>query len=173
MENSDKITIDELKVFLGTGLKISYPGQKVVGRKEIDGFLGPVMAAKLEDVLKVGEIRYIKFTKSSIWMGIGQSLHNCKSFDIGDNFKPIVRPCSHLTKEIDVDGERFVPSKILYPMFGDEEAEYMAGQLVSNLDPGTWPLNMANQLARWGFDIFNWLNRTGPDGQPLAVEMDG
>lgn len=171
---SDRITIDELKVFVGTGLEISYQGQKVVGEEKIDGFLGPVMAAKLEDADKVGKIVYLKFTKASTWVGIGQSLYNCKNFYVGDGFKPIVRPWSHLTKEIEVDGERFVPLDQMTDLSLHDpmiDWEFVIERFIKTVVNGKAGMKRCLELASWNFDIFGWLNRTGEDGKPLAVEM--
>lgn len=161
---ADKITVDELKIFVGTGLKI----------KDTHKDLRPTLWSVSEDAFEIAED------------GDGWPI----SFIGGTTFKPIVRPWSHLTKEIEVDGERFIPMFELYGS-GDNDIEdgnftfedvfpsqtvmvYVdrSRVMVVQHDARFLRFNDATRLAAWGFDIFNWLNRTGKDGKPLAIEME-
>ena len=92
-------------------------------------------------------------------------LYSCS----GNNLKPILRPLSDLTKEIEVYGEKFVPSKILFP-----DDEFMT-ELEDDVDIFTnrrdrldlcYPLDFWQKLYQWHFDIHS-LVKSG-----LAVDIN-
>lgn len=71
--------------------------------------------------------------------------------------KPILHPLSDLTKEIEVDGEKFVPAKIVEEKFierfkvksiGDGWADNLTEYLRS------YPYGMIELLIKWHFDVF-------------------
>lgn len=140
----DKITIDELKMFLGTGLS---------------GFVDDDVCL-LSSLTEMGHIVVSRY-----------------DFDLdfrAENFRPCVRPWSHLTREIEHNGESIVPiefftSQKLHP---DEIAPVIEA-LKKQVVLGKASYDKTMLYASMLFDIFNWLNRTGDDGQPLAVEMEG
>jgi len=131
----DQIKIEELKLFVGTGLKVLYRDKK---EHELTGISGGLA------VLGKGE--------------------NWFYADL-TNIKPIFRPWSHLNKEIEHNGEKFTPW-VRRACWGALEPEFF------DADKDDLGFEEALELASWHFDIFNWLNRTGPDGEPLAVEME-
>lgn len=76
------------------------------------------------------------------------------------DFKPILRPLSDLTKEIEHNGERFVPRSNLFKIaeFNSPKMDY------KNILES--PFYLVDQLFQWHFDIFNLI----PEG--LAVDYN-
>lgn len=156
-----QITIDELKVFVGMGLKMTY----VTG-----GILCSVGVKRLTGVNSNGRLTRIIFNDDT-------------HASVPNNWNPLVRPWSHLTKEIEVDGERFVPierifgcesCRCTYGTHNDRWTTLIVGEdVIGSVDHSVnaipWKGILA--LASWHFDIFNWLYRTGEDGEPLAIEL--
>jgi hypothetical protein len=137
---NDKITVEELKMFVGTGLEFEVDEVNV-----------------LEAVL-VTTCDGHEYTAVS---GMG-SCQESNEFQISCII-PIVRQLSQLTKEIEVDGERFVPIEKIMPTsesknFGWMSDPYMKG-LLHSAEIGCLPMNIANKLSSWHFDIFNWIGR--------------
>lgn len=84
--------------------------------------------------------------------------------DNGMRFKPILHPLSDLTKEIEHNGEKFIPITKLNELFGYKEirmVHYINSGLGWQLDPSHSPSaisfgNMINpilKLVEWHFDI--------------------
>ncbi len=147
---SDKITIDQLKIFVGTGLKIN--SHKYIC--DID-----------ECVIDCCGLMFD-------YRGDYDSCY--KDIDLSIN-KPIVRPWSHLTKEIEHNGERFVPILKLLNLNtttrGDDLCKFAAKKTLERVNNKSISYSELSELSYWHFDVFNWLSRTGEDGQPLAIEM--
>ena len=61
------------------------------------------------------------------------------------NVKPICRPLSDLTKQIDHKGEKFIPNDMLLEYYGDRISKNLPIQLNS--------FNLVMQLISWHFDI--------------------
>jgi hypothetical protein len=80
---------------------------------------------------------------------------------LGSN-KPILRPLSDLTKEIEVNGERFVPKDILFR--GDKSWVHFKRAMIKNAIHCE-PYYIVEQLLEWHFDVFNLI----PNG--LAEEL--
>src|SRR5690606_13632168 len=75
--------------------------------------------------------------------------------------KPLLRPLSDLTKEIEHNGEKFVPSELLNFDFSD----------LSQLDYEYIPYNLATFLLEHHFDIFGLIeNGLAIDINTLCVE---
>tara|TARA_R110000803_G_scaffold10007_5_gene31097 strand:+ start:1555 stop:1962 length:408 start_codon:yes stop_codon:yes gene_type:complete len=79
-----------------------------------------------------------------------------------DNYKPILRPLSDLTKEIEVDGNKFIPY----------EDDYLSDAICSyeNLDllceyngdisnDSTIPYPIMSLLFQWHFDVFGLIEK--------------
>jgi hypothetical protein len=83
--------------------------------------LSPYLPYKLEVKIFDDRIKVMNATNSSstYWVGIGA----CVKWS--ENCKPILRPLSDLTKEIEYNGEKFVPiieiAKKFYPRYNDFE----------------------------------------------------
>jgi hypothetical protein len=88
------------------------------------------------------------------------------------DFKPLLHPLSDLTKEIDHNGERFVP--VEWFEIGDdggESLEYTHGniKLIKTLkfiaeynihnDINYLPYGVVQKLHEWHFDVFNWIEK--------------
>lgn len=130
----DKITIDELKLYLGTGLKF-----------------------KRRD--RVYTMRGIEQQELSFDLILTES-HKAEINEI----KPLVRPLSQLAEEIKVDGKRFVPSiELAWSLYRGVPMD----ELIEPLR-----FTEALLLASWHFDVFGWLQRTGPDGESLAEVLE-
>ena len=97
------------------------------------------------------------------------------TFGLND-IKPIVRPLSDLTKEIEHDGKKFVPIDELAEWLYGEEPESFGkkedarswidfnlggSQIVGNL-----PFKLVRKLIKWHFDIHNWI------GDGLAISNE-
>lgn len=68
--------------------------------------------------------------------------------------KPVLRPLSDLTKEIEVNGQKFVPSKEYHYLRFDEISNYKGGS--STL--GFIQAREQDILLEWHFDIFGLID---------------
>jgi hypothetical protein len=105
---------------------------------------------------------------SKNWIGITATIQRQ-----GENCKPILRPLSDLTKEIEVGGERFVPIKefmILYggcttekgkPIF---ESDFITNIMYSYY--GSLSYGVIEKLFEWHFDVFGLIE------QGLAININ-
>jgi len=73
------------------------------------------------------------------------------------NFKPILRPLSDLTKEIEHNGVKFVTKDFIHYTYPSE----MIG-----LNPATWSYRVLIKLFELHFDIFNLIP------QNLAIDIN-
>jgi hypothetical protein len=87
-----------------------------------------------------------------------------KEVFINSSYKPILRPLSDLTKEIEVNGERFVPIV---------ELSYYANEQTNKGKVGlewgivnTFPYLDIQKLLSWHFDIYNLIE------QGLAIDIN-
>lgn len=91
----------------------------------------------------------------------GREILSIKGYSFGDiihqygvspivNIKPILRPLSDLTKEIEHNGEIFIPSVTLRLSYPTE----MIG-----LNPATWSFRVVLKLIEWRFDIANLIKK--------------
>ena len=107
---------------------------------------------------------------SSNMLGKGIESRNIDTF-LNDEFKLILRPLSDLTKEIEVNGERFVPIEYLYKNL-DCDAEYdfiwaIEDDISSVSDKIIFaPYSIVEKLFEWHFDT-NGLIEKG-----LAVDFN-
>ena len=67
------------------------------------------------------------------------------------DIKPILRPLSDLTKEIEHDGRRFVPANIM----GYEKGQYYLMRKPTNYNMS---YNNVTQLLEWHFDVFGLID---------------
>ena len=78
-----------------------------------------------------------------------------------DQFQPILRPLSDLTKEIEVNGERFVPNEWLSEnMPNTPNFRYMLNSS-HNFDLSETIIEwcVMNKLIKWHFDVFGLIKR--------------
>lgn len=132
MEN--KLTIAHLAPYLPYGLKMRF--ENITGREiTLTGIHGgDGFAARISD----GRYGY--------WLD-------------GCGFKPVLRPLSQLTQEIEHNGGRFVPYKKLGWESGDMLISCVKSKTKKDL-----PYRDAVKLFEWGFDVFSLI----PQG--LAIE---
>lgn len=79
-----------------------------------------------------------------------------------DQFKPILRPLSDLTKEIEIDGKKFVPMDELGKLFDMNVVEYCF--ISQNLDrhkliQKSIGYSVAEKLFEWHFDVFGLIDQ--------------
>lgn len=70
-----------------------------------------------------------------------------------DNYKPILRPLSYLTKEITIDGETFIPIEVLEKL-SSQETQLLHLELRKTTGKITIPITLLQMLLKWHFDIF-------------------
>ena len=96
-------------------------------------------------------------------------VRDCYSF-IAYNIKPLLRPLSSLTEEIEHNGERFVPKDKIHNYTKVDEN----GTLYVLVDGTQWQSNP----LRWGYETVNWLislhfDVFGLIDRGLALPIDG
>lgn len=81
----------------------------------------------------------------------GEGLESRDIYSCLDNqYKPILRPLSDLTKEIEHNGDRFVPSKALSCWDLDG---------ISLIDIPHIPVNLYELFLKWHFDVFGLIDK--------------
>ena len=80
-----------------------------------------------------------------------------ENFTTIENVKPILRPLSDLTKEIEFDNEKFTPSKDKY--WGMNSFQYHINQFENWESPSAYlnsraPYGLLLVLIKWHFDVF-------------------
>lgn len=87
------------------------------------------------------------------------------------NIKPILRPLSDLTKEIEIDREKFVPIEIFdfgddnsnnkIPDYGLKNYDYLLAVSEHNLtyDINFLPFGVVEFLFKWHFDVFGLIEK--------------
>src|SRR6478736_9984112 len=70
-------------------------------------------------------------------------------------FKPILRPLSDLTKEIEVNGEKFVPLDELWKYHNFSAMRW--GDIET--DPTRYPYTIVEKLLEWHFDIHGLIEK--------------
>jgi hypothetical protein len=94
-----------------------------------------------------------------------------------DSIKPILRPLSDLTKEIEINGEKFVPlvelARIQYPQFGlknkfwyEDYPNFCSVCDYTAMNTRVWKKSIGHnefrfiqKLYQWHFDIFGLIDR--------------
>lgn len=80
--------------------------------------------------------------------------------------KPILRPLSDLTEEIEVNGEKFVPRNkmgLIHDVSGNNILNYRTGERIDIL---SLPYYQIQYLFKWHFDVFGLI----PQG--LAIDIN-
>ena len=95
----------------------------------------------------------------------GYSMQTKKADEfLAAGFKPLLRPLSDLTKEIEHNGEKFVPLKEInyfYRMLeSQEQADEIADRMIGNSIPdGTLDYHLMVKLFEWHFDVFGLIEQ--------------
>lgn len=86
--------------------------------------------------------------------------------------KPILRPLLDLTKEIEVNGDKFVPVEKMKRMFGGHNIYLGFGGVVLSLNGASgiaitdYPLKFNSLLFEWHFDVFGLIEND------LAIDIN-
>jgi hypothetical protein len=95
------------------------------------------------------------------WMGEFKFEYGSKHIPV-QSIKPILRPLSDLTKEIEVNGEKFVPvEKLGFPNTKKVEDSFL--HVIGSLHV---PYSEMQKLIEWHFDIHNLINNN------LAIDIN-
>ena len=82
-------------------------------------------------------------------------------------YKPILRPLSDLTKEIEVNGEKFVPIERFYEFIDNVDfLDQMLEDINSNNSIANWQYDVVNKLLEWHFDVFGLIE------QKIAIDIN-
>ncbi len=141
------LTIRELAPYLPYGLKVLQPDGRTI--LELEGIVGNLMVFQ--------EVGSPHLTYGSI----------------GGTNRPLLRPLSSLTKEIKVNGERFVPIYKLGEVamqklpegFTDERLAMEWVSISIYMHYEEWQYWLMQQLLEWHFDVFGLIERS------LAIEI--
>lgn len=93
-----------------------------------------------------------------------KNCHRCLTF-AKETEKLILRPLSDLTKEIEVNGEKFIPESTLFRLFGDMTQFQILEKGFYSLNYGYYlkieqlPHNIVSQLLEWHFDIYGLIEK--------------
>lgn len=137
----NKLTLEHLAPYLPYGLKVQFD------YKRIDKIIEK----------RIATINLI----DSVWDRCNIN-NGSISYDLiyFDEIKPILRPLSDLTKEIEVNGEKFVPIEVLKHRY-----DFIYSSLNKyNLDK--WEFRVIQKLFQWHFDVFGLIP------QNLAIDFN-
>lgn len=81
--------------------------------------------------------------------------------------KPLLRPLSQLTKEIEHDGKRFVPALVLFPVSEDDEENFLIygtvidywKMAIKNIKKHTIDYADMVKLQSWHFDVYGLIDQ--------------
>ena len=119
-----------------------------------------------------GNLKYIDYITSISLIDECISFDKSQDWYYGEgedeiNIKPIFRPLSNLTKEIEINGKIFVPAKVLWSVEAKEEEDFD----VYGIIPEYWKNNMKlnpikyynyrdmERLFKWHFDVFGLIEK--------------
>lgn len=121
-----KLELKHIAPYLPYGLKVLRPDKKTI--LEIKGVNGNLI--------------------------IFERIGNLSQYGDLSNSKPILRPLSDLTKEIDVDGERFVPIEKIKHWSFEGYTKLIHGKIDNSITAFHW-----NKLCEWHFDVFGLVEK--------------
>ena len=105
-----------------------------------------------------GTLLIEKLSKRRVWLSNGGSVHLWQEQYI-DKIKPVLRPLSLLSKEIEHNGETFVPCE---QFSYDIECMLREG----DIDTGCQPYSVTQKLIEWHFDVFGLIE------QNLSIDIN-
>ncbi len=174
-----QLELKHLAPYLPYGLKCEYEGiingseiskQRREFQKENEPFTNWEYYEPIKEIkgFKIAPLKTIHIYKKYWVATCGIYNGGRKSFYNGKGIKPILRPLSDLTKEIDVNGEKFVPIK-KFQLVKDEEGiwcdEFSADYAES--PTAKVPITEMNLwLFEYRFDVFNLIS------QGLAIDIN-
>lgn len=108
--------------------------------------------------------------KNEIYIGDEDSIN---SFVLDDETFPILRPLSDLTKEIEVNGKKFIPAEILFSVENDELQDFKDfGKIPEywkdaiKIKPKWYDYYQVEFLFEWHFDVFGLIENK------LAIDIN-
>lgn len=141
--------------------------------------LSPYLPYKLKVKTKIGNLILCQLNNSTKWNAWFYFCRNSKNKNQLYNFNnlknadgigrgfllkeitPILRPISDIEKEIEVNGEIFIPLEKLESMFGD------CTKLTDTMLVGSFvPFGIVQKLFEWHFDVFNLIEND------LAIDIN-
>lgn len=138
--NKENLTLEHLAKHLPFGLKVLYTHTKNIGQ--------------ISNIYTIGEGHDNDDIKLSI--GYDQSEHIWM-------FKPILRPLSDLKKEIEHNGERFIPivrlASTLGFAYGGELHSIGLGLLSDKIRIESLPYEIIMKFIEWHFDVDNLIEK--------------
>jgi hypothetical protein len=132
-------------------------------------YLEPYLPYKLKGFYEMSSTQKKETLQAIDTLGKCRTDEDLRWFDI-KMFKPILRPLSDLTKEIEVNGKKFVPITELLRLSGfnvsimnfEEQLEYLSS--FTFLPCINW--NDVQKLLEWHFDIYGLIEHN------LAIDVN-
>lgn len=157
------LQLEQLAPYLPYGLKVQYEGiingnelsKHYAKNKQKNGSFD-MSYKSLEQIkgLKNGYIKKVEFWKNGSVYFLGIKSMGLKPFHKIE-FKPILRPLSDLTKEIEHNGEKFVPSeKLAFHLFEKSDREYYLNGGINGV-----PFWVSQKYFEWHFDVFGLIEK--------------
>lgn len=151
-----KLELKHIAPYLAYGLKLKKVNQTVllrginnnaaIGSLELTYWINPKLSHL--DIWQSGEVRHFVLYYSEVLQ-----------------FKPILRPLSQLTQEIEHNGEKFVPFERFYEVVDClDYLDIMLEDIHSNNSILHWSYEIIEKLLEWHFDIYGLIE------QNLAIE---
>lgn len=116
-----------------------------------------------------GLVIYSKNHSEICYLDIRSDINNYVSIDEFINgtypIKPILRPLSDLTNEIEHNGEKFIPSELLWYInvghidYITKEREYNINKYGYNRWLDRIPFSIVQKLIEWHFDIYGLIHK--------------
>lgn len=123
------------------------------------------MASYLPYGLRIGALKDYEGIRTMVCTGSNSKEVNIEAVSrLG--YKPILRPLSDLTKEIEHDGQKFVPfehiNRVMIRQWSDSCERYIDAALddMANIDNHILkcPFDMIQIFCKWHFDIFSLID---------------
>lgn len=144
-----QLELKHIAPYFPYGLEVQYIGDMTDDNKRVDGDY-----IKIGEIAKIGSVDF-RYSNPVYWMDFERGL-----FGVNSNvFKPILRPLSDLTKEIEYNGEKFIPCE---QFSYDMECMLRLG----DVDTGCQPYSLIQKLIEWNFDIFGLIDKD------LAIDIN-
>lgn len=101
--------------------------------------------------------------------GIAQLPVYNKEFPNGSaGFKPILRPLSDLTKEVEIDNKKFIPKDYIEKSFNERFKPVLWDTWFEDIEEYrySWPYGLIILLFQWHFDVFGLID------EGLAIDIN-
>lgn len=164
----EKLELKHLAPYLPYGLKVIYTGELDDNGNRLDGDY-----IQIGEIAKIGSVEF-RYINPIYWLDFKRGYFGINSH----NFKTILRPLSDLTKEIEHDGEKFVPKEKLRVLSGafnpDEDFKntftiHISDNIVIGFKATCMYVDqfkLFQKLLEWHFDIFGLIEKG------LAVDIN-